>query len=252
MQGCVFPKQARNQIITVACETHGYSPCWGHPQFRTYESDNDGDKTRRINRSHSLDLVEVASLPTGATTVVEGECGGSASITSNNSNHASVTYNDYCLPIDGFDYVLNGTYDIDYTLSGETITSFSADFDVTATYRGETYSSSGSISCSGADLMDCTIVSDFTGTNGHSYRITNLTISGDEFSGYNVSARVYDGDVGYVDFQATDLVPCDGGGFSSGTIEFSDSDGGTVTVVFSGCGSYTVTYNGVGTLVNQG
>lgn len=203
-------------------------------------------------RSHSLDLVEVANLPAGATTVVEGECGGSANITSNGSNHVTIVYNDYCLSIDGFDYVLNGTYDITYTLSGETITSFSADYDVTATYRGETYSSSGSISCQGESLTDCTVVSDFNGTNGRSYRITNLTVSGDEVNGYNVSARVYDGDVGYVDFQATGLVPCDGGGFSSGTIEFSDSNGGTVTVVFSGCGAYTVTYDGVATLVSQG
>ncbi|WP_372987720.1 hypothetical protein [Marinobacter sp.] len=205
-----------------------------------------------VTKDLSLEILEVANLPSGATYVYDGECGGSASVTSDNQSRMKIVYDNYCMPVDATsNYVLNGVYDVTYTLSGDQVTGFSADFDYAGTYAGETYRSKGNVSCTGEFLENCTYSSTFNGTNGRAYRISGVSVTGDQYSGYNISARVYDGDRGYVEFQGSGLIPCSGGGFSSGTITFSDSDGEVITATFSTCGEYTVTYKGSSVLVTQ-
>lgn len=212
----------------------------------------DSFNANEVTKDLSLEILAVANLPSGATYVYNGECGGSASVTTDNQSRMKIVYDNYCMPVDATsNYVLNGVYDVTYTLSGDQVTGFSADFDYAGTYAGETYRSKGNVSCTGEFLDNCTYSSTFNGTNGKAYRISGVSVTGDHYSGYNISARVYDGDRGYVEFQGTGLIPCSGGGFSSGTVIFSDSDGEVVTVTYSTCGEYTVTYKGSSVLVTQ-
>ena len=77
--------------------------------------------------------------------------------------------------------------------------------------------------------------------NGLSYRVEN--IEGDE---NDLSARVYDEDLGYFDIDASSLTySCDNGNFSTGTISILDSSGEEViSVSFPNCNDCVVTYGG--------
>lgn len=197
----------------------------------------------------SVTLVQADTLPSAADTQsMPGSCGGSADVTAYNQNHYRVDYNDYCEPAEGGNLILNGWVDI--TLGDN---SYDAEFDITYSYLGESQNSAGSISCTGEMLDNCTYTTDFTGTDGERYRVTNVTVSGDNNTGFTVNARVYHQELGYVDFNATGMIICtDGSGFMSGTITVSDNSGPVATAEFSGCGSdYTVTYSGVGYPVPQ-
>lgn len=205
--------------------------------------------------AHSLDLILSMNIPSAADTQsIAGSCGGSADVTAFNQTHFRVDYNDYCEPAAEGNMTLNGWVDMNFTYSGETLTSYDATFDLTYRYLGESQNSAGSISCSGEALDNCNYTTDFTGSDGERYRVTNVTVSGDNNQGFMVSARVYHQELGYVDFEATGLVICTDGstGFMSGTIAISDGSGEIATATFGGCGAeYTVTYNGTGYLVPQ-
>ncbi|SDW34123.1 hypothetical protein [Marinobacter mobilis] len=204
--------------------------------------------------ARTLDLVLSMNIPSAADTQsITGSCGGSADITAYSQTHFRVDYKDYCEAAEGGNMVLNGWVDMTFTYSGETLTSYDATFDITYNYLGESQNSAGSISCSGDMLDNCTYTTDFTGSDGERYRVTNVTVSGDNNLGFTVSARVYHQELGYVDFQGTDLIICtDGTGFSTGTITVTDASGVVATATFSGCGAdYTVTYDGVGYPVPQ-
>ncbi|WP_206074362.1 hypothetical protein [Marinobacter fuscus] len=203
--------------------------------------------------NHSLELVDSALAPTGAVMNVAGDCGGNARVnyTNNQFDNYSVVYDNYCTGSGEYRSVINGTFDFFGYDNVESGGEWGYTFDYTVTYRGETTSTKGTYRCNG-DFLNCTYTSDYVGTNGRTYRTSNVDVD-DNFDGsYDVSARVYDGDRGYIDYQATDLLLCEGGyGFQSGSIVVTDSSGGNVLRVdFADCNSFTVTYNGVSETYN--
>jgi hypothetical protein len=152
--------------------------------------------------------------------------------------------------VDG-NYVIDGFYDI--TFDNASQNSYTATFDYTATYQGETYSTSGTYNCNFETAVGCTYTSNFSDREGRSYRAENVSVSGNASQGYNVNARVYSETHGYIDIRSSGLVPCDGGGFSSGEISVTDASGAAVvTATFSGCNDdYIVTYQGTTFVVAQ-
>lgn len=109
------------------------------------------------------------------------------------------------------------------------------------TLLGET--SSGIVSCQNYGET-CTAGYDFEDGN-NTYRIEDPVVSGDEQTGYDVSTRVFRDDLGFLDIEGTDLVPCSVAGFSEGTIEVSDATGTVVaTLTFIDCNSYQLTFGG--------
>lgn len=197
--------------------------------------------------SHSLELAELGLVPSGAAFDVPGDCGGSASIDYNEgANDYRIVYNNFCVGDGGDNQIIDGTISwFGYTNMGtEGVWGYDADYSVS--YQGETEYFNYSYRCNGDNYVGCTYDgSSYEGRNGRSYRSENVSVS-ESNGNYDVSARVYDEELGYIDYQASNLVLCEGGyGFSSGTITVSDSASNEVlTVTFSGCDSFTMTYQG--------
>lgn len=184
--------------------------------------------------NNALEVADSAALPAAAKQTVAGPCGGEATVdTETGSGNVSINYDNWCS--DG--YIFNG----DYSTNGPGGT---LNYDITVTGNGVNYH----LVC---NQNGCT--NDYVGTNGETYRTSDVSVSGDNSNGYNVNARVYSGDLGYVDYEATNLVMCGAPdyGFQSGTITITDSTGSSVvSVSFSDCSSYTVFYEGDSFTVN--
>lgn len=179
-----------------------------------------------------LQSLEVLNTPTAAD-VSEICSGGSASFESNNSA-TTITYNN--CNIGGI--IATGTATI--VTSGETITITYNNFRMVI--DGEETVLNATITCVN---LDCSISSEFTDSTGKSYRVNDSSISGNDSSGYNISATVYDSEYGDISFTATAIkFDCSNGFPSSGSISISD---GTTTagVTFDSCTSYTITIDGV-------
>lgn len=127
--------------------------------------------------------------------------------------------------------------------------SFSYEYDLTTTYAGETTTITGTYSCNAEG--SCSYEDNFV-EGGTSYSVSNVLVSGNNSSGFSVSARVSHEDYGYIDIQGTGLVLCSGGGFSAGNISVTDSSGSVVLQInFVSCTEMTVTYEGVAETVSQ-
>ena len=187
-----------------------------------------------------VDLADLHSLsaldPLAYTSSYEGPCGGSYTVTVDDT---VVVYDNYCVGSDLSQYLVNGRFDFDY--QGSNFSQYVMQYDYTLTYGDESYRYQGTRRC---DSNGCSEQTEYVGTNGRRYRSQDVSVQYDG-SGYSVSAVVYDGDRGYVRYEADNLVLCDSGiGFTSGTITVSDNSGAVVSVVFDGCTSYTVEYRG--------
>lgn len=92
---------------------------------------------------------------------------------------------------------------------------------------------------------NCTL-SNLVGFDGRIYTFSSATVSGDEFSGYFVSATIIDPDHGSFSIVTTSpiLFGCANGQPNTGEIQFTDGAGVLVTVTFNDCASYTVSYSG--------
>jgi hypothetical protein len=198
----------------------------------------------------TLELAQSGQLPTGVTQTIDGDCGGSADVTSNSAGTSGQTdFDNFCT--DDFDgqTIVNGR--VDFTL---TETSFTAVYrNVTITTEGETFTLNMTVDCDTSDdNYECTYSSDFTGSDGRVYRAANVIVSGDNDFGYDIYARVYDPDHGYVDIEAFGITVCSGGGIGSGTILVTDSTGTEVLDIdFSSCDAMSVTFNDVSEVYDQ-
>jgi len=114
---------------------------------------------------------------------------------------------------------------------------------------GVTETLNATISCTSTNSsFSCTTSTSITGIDGRSYAVSNVSVSGNSFSGYNVSASVVDPTHGSITINASSILfNCSApnvGRPSSGTITVT-SGGQSGSVTFDSCSSYTVTYNGV-------
>ncbi len=127
--------------------------------------------------------------------------------------------------------------------------SYVYEYDLTVTYGSDSYVITGTYSCD--SNYNCSYEDNFS-QGGTSYKISNVEVSGNNTSGYDVSVRVYHEDYGYIDIEGEDLIACSSGGFSSGTITVTDSSSSAVlTVTYVSCSEMTVTYNGVSETLAQ-
>jgi hypothetical protein len=148
--------------------------------------------------------------------------------------------------LDGrIDYVWNGFDDINGFIN------YTLDLDLTYTLSGMPAESFvGTISCT--RFESCVSTEDFIAADGREVRVEDVAVTGDNFSGYNVTARVYEVNHGYVDIVATGIIFCDNGNIELGEIQVSDFTGLPVLVVnFFGCNEFTAIYNGVSTVYAQ-
>lgn len=174
-----------------------------------------------------------------------GDCGGSYTVSVDESTFdGSVVYNNYCSNTGSGQSVIDGRFDIDY--QSNSVTEYVMQYDYTLTYLGQTYRYQGSRRC---DTNGCSEETEYVGTNGRRYRSQDVSVQYDGNS-YSVSATVYDGERGYVRYEADNLVMCESGiGFTSGAITVSDNGGAVVSIVFDGCINYSVEFKGNSFLV---
>jgi hypothetical protein len=83
------------------------------------------------------------------------------------------------------------------------------------------------------------------GYDGRVYDFSDVSVDGDEFSGFNVTAAIVDPQHGRFTITTTTpiLFTCPNGQPFPGALQFTDGDGVLVTVTFTDCDSYVVSYN---------
>jgi hypothetical protein len=179
------------------------------------------------------------------------DAGGSAVVVSNDAGTSGSIVFTSCGILDSQDttVVINGEVTFTANTGADTM---SMVFRVTVTYLAESQSINMSLACTNVSTssVTCSMTSDFTGIDNRVYRIEDMTVSGDRFSGFYVSMRLYDPDYGWVDVTTSMpmLYNCVNGMPGSGMITVNGSGGSFATACFDSCSSYTVTVDGVGTV----
>ena len=197
----------------------------------------------------ALDGAAVLNLPAAAVMTSDDLNGGSSglfcsgSVTvpdnfdPNTTTNFSMTFNNLCFEDQTTRLILNGSLKFEQTDTSASITF--TNFSVNIDGNQETFS--GVFSCD-ATMSNCTISTDYAGSDGSIYRLADVDINGDSFTGYTVGATFYHHQFGQVTITTT--LPVTYGGCSiypsSGIITVSSSDGSNITITFSGC-SYSIT-----------
>lgn len=185
-----------------------------------------------------------------------GECGGTAEYSSTSTTddesfypwefELDYVYNDYCIG-DGDSWVrFNGTGSLYWLMTDAENSTTSYEYDLTYTSNILFYTS-GSIYfyeyCNTVDGVEtCSVgVHDAETTT---YYTSEVSVSGDASSGYDVSYYITDDDGHEYYIEFLDLIPCEDGGFSSGsgTVSYGSD---VISVEFLSCDEFTVTYDGV-------
>ena len=168
-------------------------------------------------------------------------CGGSVTvpdnIDQNSSMNFSMTFNSLCFD-DGINaLIMNGT--LVFTQTEQSISIAFTNFSVNIDGRQESFS--GIFSCD-ATMSGCTISTDYLGSDGNVYRLANVDISGDDLTGYTLTATFYHPVHGQVTIATVTPVSYGGCGIypSDGVITATSSDGSSITVTYSGC-TYSIT-----------
>ncbi len=161
----------------------------------------------------------------------------------------SITFNN-CDIGDGL--VINGTVSFSSSNNGNTFTITYT--NVTVSGFGQTETLNATVTCTTTETtFTCNTTASITGIDGRTYSVSDVSVSGDDSSGYNVSATVVDPTHGTITINATAvLFDCGSpnqGRPSSGSITFS-SAGKSGSVIFDSCSSYTVTVDGVANTFN--
>lgn len=173
---------------------------------------------------------------------------GNWSIDFNQCTSTSRYGNSYSSTLDGS---VEGTYI--QVGNGYRLTLNYVNFTVSVTHPNGSYTDTFnmSVTCTatnqeGSDAS-CEYYSDYRGYDNRTYRVSEVSVTGNESSGYQVSVRVYDPDHGYV--TVTTEVPvtfdCSDGHPSAGRIRVEAADGATAVIEFISCSQYVVTFEGV-------
>jgi len=95
--------------------------------------------------------------------------------------------------------------------------------------------------------FSCSIQSDFVGGDGRTYRISDMTVSGSDTSGWNVSATVYDPDLGSIAIDTTTslMLDCPTGVPSSGALSITGANSAEVTVDYLSCTEFQICFEGI-------
>jgi len=163
------------------------------------------------------------------------------------SSSGTLTFTD-CTFTEGLStIVINGTISVSGTSSSITI---SANLTVATNGVAESASFRGTCALNGSTIGACSYSASFTGVDGRTYSMANMSVSGDYYSGYSVSGSVTDPNHGVITISTTTPVTfnCLDGRPDNGTIVLTGN--GTATVTYDTCTSFIVTVNGVPTTYN--
>lgn len=174
--------------------------------------------------------------------------GGSAIADGTESNFTIIFTN--CTITGGI--VFDGTVNITTSVSGSTTTISLNYISFTVTFDGETETFDLQATCTTTDNSDgtfsssCTFDSEALGIDGRTYSVTDISVSGDSFTGYTVSATVTDPDNGIITITTSTPVTfnnCPNGQPDAGAIVVSDGTN-TMTVTYNDCNSFSIDFDG--------
>ncbi len=176
---------------------------------------------------------------------------GSVNEVSNPDGSLTVTF-DLCDI--GFGLILDGAVESSSSVSGNITTVVLEYVDFSFDFLGDVVVIDFSASCdtdNGTMETSCSFAG-VEGFDGRIYDFADSSVTGDEFSGYNVTATVVDPDHG--SFTVTTTTPimfgCANGQPMSGAMQFTDGAGVLVSVIFNDCATYTVSYSGIAEVYN--
>lgn len=139
---------------------------------------------------------------------------------------------------------ISGSFSGAYIPDAQNWTSFTASYD---DFRVEGSTIDGSISCTRSSTTSIDIAcaygfSGIDGLNGGTYSIANSKVSGDNTSGYTMSATVTDSSAGAVDYSATNLIfgDCEYGVPSSGVMTIMGTNGTQAAITYIDCNSFSI------------
>lgn len=205
------------------------------------------DITRRL-----LDSRRNIDLPLGI--VLDGEddfpgigyCGGSITVPddfgSTSMLNGTIIYNNFCMDAgEGYGRMtINGSL-----IFSETETRISMTYrNLTVRYNGETYTMNSTFTCD-TSFTNCTMSSDYTGSDGSTYRMSDVSVSGSDSAGYSVDASFCHPSYGCVTIITTSPITfnCENDMPDSGAISYTGANGSSGTISFDNCTSYSGTYN---------
>ena len=199
-----------------------------------------------------------SNLPVGATYTSDqlnaeiGDtifCGGSISITdalaNGNSESGTISFNSLCFdmsyidPLETGNLVINGSMTISVSGTTETVT-FT---NMSVSFGGETFSFSGTVSCSTVSPFECSTL--YVGSDGETYMVSSVTVTGDDASGYYVNATFSDPVNGVVTVTTNPPITfnCPSGAPDAGTIAFSGGTGSGTITFRANCTGYDGTWD---------
>ncbi len=196
------------------------------------EADNNAEAANHVVEH----LLQLNALPVGADVSAE-ICtdGGSASV-DGTETQSDFTFNN--CSFGGITFTGSGSATINP--DGSSVIVYK---DFTMTIGEESFTLNLTATCDAQD--NCTYSSDFVAVNGETYRISDTAQSGSNTSGYNISATVFDSELGKVSFTSTGMLfDCDNGYPSSGSLTITDANDNDVAVTFNSCTQYSVTLDG--------
>ena len=166
-------------------------------------------------------------------------CGGSVTVPDNfdpnTTTNFSMTFNSLCFDDETTRLILNGSLRFEKTDTSASIifTNFSVNID------GNQETFSGIFSCD-ATMSNCSISTDYAGSDGNIYRIADVRI--DTMNGYRVNATFFHHELGMVTIETISPVAYGNCGIypSSGVIRIFSIDGSEIDVSFSDC-TYSIT-----------
>lgn len=161
-----------------------------------------------------------------------------------NTGNGSITYN-ICV-IGGS--TVNGAATFTSSTVGSITTTTITFVNFTITTGSEIQTIDLSATCTintDTSSVSCTYNSSASGIDGRTYTVSDISVSGDIFSGYTVSATITDPDHGVVTITTTTPVTfnCSNGQPDAGVIVVSDGTN-TMTVTYIDCNNYSVDFNG--------
>lgn len=188
-----------------------------------------------------LNTIKLMTTATGSAVDASGACdSGSATVTPD-GNTFNINYNQ----CETGGVIINGNAVLTLNDDGSSVIVYR---NFTMTYQGETQTLNATVTCDSES--SCQVVSSFRADNGRDYRVDTSSVSGNGFSGYNVRARVYDAEHGYIDVVASAVkFDCDNGNPSSGSISITAGNE-TARLDFDSCSSFTLTIGGVAETIN--
>lgn len=189
-----------------------------------------------LAEQHARSAKSRAATAAGADLSIDGDCGGHATLTSVDEETTVIKYKEYCVVSDGDGLTISGT--VRQRVDRVDPTFFEQTFQNIVIKKGSSVERLSNMTVSCRDSV-CSFHSDFVGTDGAVYRVSDVVVDTDASGNYDVETDVCSADLGCITIEAAGLEMCtDGNGFSAGTITIKEAtaDDFDVQVLFdNGC-----------------